>query len=336
MKYLYVLVFVFFTDTLFAQFKKSNIYGTWVASKITYADGSGLADENVLKYTYIKYQFSHPDKFSVSNSYFEQGAENTFEVKKASVLIRSVQGGLLNSFRVELIKDTLILLQEGPDDFNNPNALKFYFIPESTYQKSISLKVGDIYSIKSGDTIYSSSPKIYAHYNGNSFQQYVYAGIKDRISMKDRVGHLAAGFIVSKTGYADSVKILEGIDDEFNKQFIKTFNQAKKDWKPATLNGKAVSTHMMVDLRYSSSATVIPAYFSTQKANAAYNDKDYKLALYYYDMALNSEPSDKENLYKRGMCKLFLGNSGGACEDWNKAKALGSGAVDAVIEKYCR
>ena len=337
MKYQCILIFMFLSNTLFAQFRKDNIYGSWVVSKITYADGSGLADENVLKYAYIRYRFSPTDKFNASTAYYEQGDENVFEIDGAFLQIRTTQGGLMNSFHVEVNKDTLILLQKGLDDFNDPNALKFYFIPESNYQNSILLKFNDIYSVDTKDTVYRSSPKMYARFNGNSFQRFIYAGISDRINMHDRVGHLVAGFIVSKTGYADSVKILEGIDAGFNKQFIKVFNQAKKSWKPAILNGKPVSVYTMVDLRYSTSATAMPAYFSTQKANTAYNDKDYKLALYYYDLALNDEPSEKENLYKRGMCKLFLGVMGGACDDWNKAKALGSNtAIDAVMAKYCK
>jgi hypothetical protein len=42
-------------------------------------------------------------------------------------------------------------------------------------------------------------------------------------------------------------------------------------------------------------------------------------------------------LYRRGMCKLLLGNKAGACEDWNKVKSLGgTPQVDALLEKYCK
>jgi hypothetical protein len=37
------------------------------------------------------------------------------------------------------------------------------------------------------------------------------------------------------------------------------------------------------------------------------------------------------------MCKMLLGNKNGACEDWNKAKTLGSNTtIDAVLEKFCK
>jgi hypothetical protein len=39
------------------------------------------------------------------------------------------------------------------------------------------------------------------------------------------------------------------------------------------------------------------------------------------------------------MCKFQLGNKDGACEDWNKAKAIGMGnniPIDAMIQKYCK
>jgi tetratricopeptide (TPR) repeat protein len=245
----------------------------------------------------------------------------------------------MNTYRIESLKDTLILTQRGPKGFDDPDALTFYFVPEPIYQDGLMLHSDDIFSIRLQDTIYKQCQKIYAKYNGPSFQHYIYEGIKDQISMDGRAGHFAATFIVSEKGIADSVKILEGVDDEFNKRFIKVFNRSRKDWRPATLNGKSVSVQMMVELRYSTSATTIPSFFATQKANEAYQNKDYEVAIYFYDKSLQTTPTDKENLYRRGMCKFQLGNKDAACEDWNKAKAIGMGnniAIDAVLEKYCK
>lgn len=226
-----------------------------------------------------------------------------------------------------------------PDGFDDPDNLTFYFVPEPVYQNGLTLHSDDIFSIHSRDTIYKQCRKIYAKYKGQSFQKYIYEGIRDQISMDGLAGHLVATFIVSKTGIADSVRILEGIDDEFNKRFIKVFNRSRKDWKPATINEKPVSVQMTVELLYSTSAATIPSYFATQKANEAYKNRDYEVAIYYYDKALQAKPIDKENLYRRGTCKFQLGNKEAACEDWNKAKAIGLGnniAIDAMIEKYCK
>jgi tetratricopeptide (TPR) repeat protein len=339
MKYLYILFFSLLTNILSAQSNKNDIYGTWVSSKVTYKDGRPLPDEHTLKYVYIKYQFSRSGTLNTSLAYYEQGTESSFECNDGYLYTKFPQGGIMNTYRVELLKDTLILTQRGANGFDDPDAITFYFVPEPVYQNSLMLHSDDIFSIRSRDTIYKQCRKIYAKYNGQSFQRYMYEGIKGQINMDGRAGHLAATFIVSKTGIADSLRILEGIDDEFNKRFIKVFNRSRKEWKPATLNGRPVSVQMVVELRYSTSAATIPSYFATLKANEAYQNKDYEVAIYYYDKALQTTPADKENLYRRGMCKFQLGNKDAACEDWNKAKSIGLGnniAIDAMIEKYCK
>lgn len=338
MKYFSILLFTLLSNILFAQ-SKNSIYGTWVSCKVTYKDGRSLPDEHILKYTYIKYQFSRSGSLNTSLAYYEQGTESSYEITGGLLYIKFPQGGIMNTYRIESLKDTLILTQRGLNGFNDPDACTFYFVPESIYQNGLVLHADDIFSIRLQDTIYKQSQKIYAKYNGPSFQQYIYESIKDRINMDGRVGHFVATFIVSKTGVADSVRILEGIDDEFNNRFIKVFNRSRKDWKPATLNEKSVSVQMTVELRYLTSATTLPSYFAARKANEAYQNKDYEVAIYFYDKSLQTTPTDKENLYRRGMCKFQLGNKDAACEDWNKAKLIGIGsniAIDAMIEKYCK
>ena len=154
--------------------------------------------------------------------------------------------------------------------------------------------------------------------------------------MSNRVAHFVASFIVSKKGVADSLQFLENVDAEFDKRFVKVFNKARQDSKPAVLNGKFVNVKMMIDLRYSTSETTIPAYFAAQKALAAFNNKNYEVAEYFYNKAIETEPQDKQSIYQRGMCKYLFGNKSGACEDWNKAKALGSNTtIETVMTKFC-
>ncbi|OKS85085.1 energy transducer TonB [Mucilaginibacter polytrichastri] len=337
MKFFYLICFVILSNAVFAQINKSNIYGTWVINKITFRDDAELPDEHVLKNVYLKYTFSQPNKLNTSTLYYNKGDEISFDINDGFLLFKTPEGNLMNTFHIETVnKNELVLLQKGREGFDDPDALKFYFIPEEKYQANFKLRPSDIYSIKLIDTIYNSSPKIYPIYKGISFQSYLSNGIHERISMDNREGHLAASFIVTKAGIADSVKIIEGIDDEFNRRFIKIFNQARKDWKPAILNGNPVSALMMVNLRYTTSDIMMPAYFATRKANDAFNAKEYAIALYYYDISLERTPFDVDNLYRRGMCKMLLGNIPWACEDWKKAKALGgNSSIDAAIEKYC-
>jgi hypothetical protein len=337
MKSLFTLLLILIALKSSAQDNIDKLYNTWVVSKITFVDGSQLQEDNLLKYVYLKYSFRRPDKANLTNTFSDKGDDRFFELSNGYLRIKSEQGGLLNMLKVERLSDTLILVQHGRQGFDDPSGIKYYFVPETVYQNSISLKNKDIHSIISGDTTFEESPKIYASFKDASFQRRMYNGISDRISMDGRSGHFLAVFTVYKSGIPDSLKIIEGIDKEFDERFIKVFNQAKKDWHPAILNGKPVNVQMKIELRYSMSGGVISAYFASQKAVDAYNAKQYDIALYYYDEALKETPNDKEFLYRRGMCKMLLGNKAGACEDWNKAKDLGSTTtIDAVLEKYCK
>ena len=321
----------------YAQINTDKLYGNWVVSTVTYKDGTPLGDDNPLKYSYLKYRFQYPDKLNVSTAFYERGEDRSFEIKKNFIELKSPEGFVINKLLVKELNSRLILLQAGYGGFDDPSSLLFTCVSEEEYQKNILLNSNDIQSIYGRDTTFVECPKIYASYKGSSFQRYIYNGIADRISMDHKVGHLFATFIVSKKGLADSLRIIEGIAPDFDKRFVKVFSQAKNDWTPGILNGKYVNVLMKVDLRYSTSETEIPAYLTGQKALVAYNDKNYSLAEYYYDKALTANPTDKEFLFRRGMCKLFLGNKEGACEDWYKAKSLGSTvAIDAIIEKFCR
>jgi tetratricopeptide (TPR) repeat protein len=93
---------------------------------------------------------------------------------------------------------------------------------------------------------------------------------------------------------------------------------------------------MNEELKYTTTEQSMPSYLNSQKANAAYNIRDYELALYFYDKALEDNPKEIENLYHRGICKQTLGNLKGACADWSTIKSLGNKIADELLLKYCR
>jgi tetratricopeptide (TPR) repeat protein len=336
MKYSALFIIFFGCNSLFAQINPTNIYGSWVKTKLTFKDGSELPDENILKSTYVKYVFTEPDKMNISQSYQDNGTPFLFEILNDEILIRTSVGSIINQIRIEKLgADTMVLQQRGYNSFDDPNALKYYFTRENAYQKSLKLTASDIYKVAGHDTIYKQNQKVYASYKGDSFYQYMVTHIGDENFMTGRGGHLAASFIVSKTGVADSLKILESIAADYDKLYVKAFNKTRKDWKPAMLDGKPVSVQMFTEVSYLTFGSAFSADQYTEKANAAFKSGDYTMALYFYDSALEKIPFDKENLYNRGVCKKMLGNMAGACEDWKKLKKLGGSQADELLAKYC-
>jgi hypothetical protein len=327
-------VLLFLGCSLSAQTK---LTGSYVATKVSYLSGEDLPDENIIKYTYVKYTFTPDGQIGISGSYDEKNTEYLFEVKGNRLFIKSNVGSLTNTLKImEASEDKLVLISGSVTGaLDDPKAIKYTLYNEKLIQKRMPLTSGDIFSIKDNDTTYKSGQKIYAQFQGPSFQRYIYAEVaKKKLEPKDV--ELVSTFIINEKGKPDSVKILQGISTKFDAEYIKAFNSAKNMWTPASHNGKNVKVMMSVNLKYLSSATALPSYFSAKKANDAFNQKDYELALYHYDKALGVKPDEAENLYRRGICKQMLGNLKGACEDWLRIQQMGKSTADELLLKYCK
>jgi len=310
--------------------------GSWIAGKISYLSDEELPDENSLKYTYVKYTFSAPDKLNVSGTYYDLGAEHRFELQGNRLLIKSSAGYVMNTLRIlESTKDKLVLVSASANgDLESPTALKYTYYPELLIQKNKPLDPDDIFRINGKDTIYRSGQKIYAQFHGPIYEEYIsYELYKKNINARN--AELLATFIVNASGKADSLRIIQGINPKYDKAYTQIFNAAKNKWKPAMHNGKPVSVLMNQRMKYFTSEEMVPNFFHTRTANTAYNNKDYERALYYYDLALETRPEDNESLYRRGICKQMLGNIDGACGDWKKVQSLGSKVADALLAKHC-
>lgn len=336
MKHKLLLLLALLHQTLFAQVKTNLIYDSWVATHVSYKDGAELPDDNLLKYNFTKYTFTTPDKINISFAYAEKGTPYLFEITGNLLMLKTEAGGAINTLSIEeLTPEKLVLLQRGVSGFDDPTAIKYEFKREADYQRALPLTANDVYRISGSDTIYRESPKIYAAFKGDSFQSFLTESMGSG-SGDNKSGRILTSFVVSDKGVADSLTILESLGAPYDKAYTRAFYKAKNKWNPAQLNGKKVKVRMMQEIRYFTSDMMLPAYTYTRDANAAFEEQKYELALYYFDKALNKVPTDKENLYKRGICKQMLGNQPGACEDWQMVKKLGGSTVDTLLAKYCK
>jgi tetratricopeptide (TPR) repeat protein len=333
-----ILLICLFTSA-FAQNNKA-LYGAWVKVNMCYNDGREYPDDNMLKFAFLKYNFASNNEVNFTTTYDIAGNSNLYDIDNDYLVIKSPQGGLINSFRFKIKHDTLTLVQQGLAGDAEADLIRYTLVREKDYQNVLPLQPADFDGLSGGDTVYRESPKLYAVYDGATFQGDIYAGINDKISMDNREGHLLASFIVNKKGVADSVKIIDGVDDEFNKRFFKVFAHDRNDWKPAMLHGKPVAVRMWVELRYSTSAIVMPGFSAERNATRAYKNNDYQTALFYFDKLLTIKPWDQDALLKRGMCKMHLGNPQMARQDWESAMLLRSNVttneIGLLIAKYCK
>ncbi|GAA4202984.1 hypothetical protein GCM10022289_18550 [Pedobacter jeongneungensis] len=337
MRFLIVLLLCLTSVLCKAQIKSGDLSGSWVAGKVNYLSGDDLPDENVLKYTYVKYTFTMPDKMYFSSVYHTLGSELLFELRGNKLLVKSSVGFVMNTLKImELSKTKLVLVMaDANGSLESPTAIRYTFYPEPLVQRSLALSPDDIYKIKGTDTVFNSSQKIYALFKGPDFSNYISYELS-KMGIYVKTGALQATFIVNASGKADSLKIIQGINANYDKAYTKIFYAAQYKWEAATHNGKPVNVLMHQEKKYFKTDEVIPSFFNAQKANAAYEEKNYEVALYYYDLSLKDRPDDKENFYRRGVCRQQLGNLEGACSDWKKVQSLNSSLADALLAKYCR
>jgi tetratricopeptide (TPR) repeat protein len=337
MRQILILLLILSCSSLFAQTGKSQLMGSWIKSKVEYKDGEELPDGEALKYSYLRYHFEAPNKAYVALAYNDRGTAMTFHTNSNVLELKNSFGFVSNSFLVEKQSaDELVLLQMAQGGFESPDCLRYYFVSEESFQKSIALKPSDILSINGTDTLYDSSPRVYARYKGDSsFHDYLTANIPAYKGVVASDNFFLATFIIRKSGEVDSLQVLEGISPTFDKQFVKAFNKAKGKWQPATIGGRSVDVRMQEQFRFVSSDNFLPSYDYSNKGKEAMRAKEYLKAIHYFDRGLEKLPTNSDMLYQRAVCKLQLGNRIAACEDLQKVKALGKKTADVLIEKTC-
>lgn len=334
----FLLSYAIFTMSTVVSYAQIKLNGSYIATKICYLNDEELPEDNALKYAYVKYTFSNSDQISWSGVYFDRGTPFPFVIDGKRLIVKSEAGYMINIMKImESTAEKLVLVCSSENgSLEDPLAIKYTLYNEQFVQKNLPLSPDDVFSIKEKDTIYKSGQKIYAKFHGTSFRSYIYEKLlKRNIYAKSR--QLLSTFIIEANGHPDSLKIIQGISPKFDAEYIKAFNSAKFKLEPAYHNNNAVRVWMNQDLKYSSLTPeqTLPSYSNSQKANTAYNNKNYELALYYYDKALDITPDEVDNLYRRGICKQRLGNLMGACADWTKTQLLGNKMANALLFKYC-
>jgi tetratricopeptide (TPR) repeat protein len=313
-----------------------NITGSWIKTRVTFKDGKELTDDMPQKYYYLRFQFGEPDKFFISLSYSSPGNFFLYYIADNVIQTRSVQGYDVNKYRIEKItKDSLILLMDNKG-FDSPQCLRYYFIPEANYQRSIPLTAKDILLVKGVDTIYRSSPKMYATYKGDmSFRQIESLStmvLKDRSRQND---NFIATFIVNKNGGADSLKIVQGVNPEYDLKYTKMFDKIKGNWLPATYNGKAVSVQMTDMVKNIPSEKFQIFNRHTKLAETALYKGDYDGAAFNFSKALDAYQSG-EVYYQLAICQLLQGKYDDACMSMLQSEELGFSAATGLKKKFCK
>ena len=150
-------------------------------------------------------------------------------------------------------------------------------------------------------------------------------------------------FVVTPKGEVTGFNVVNSLSQEIDKEVIRVLKTTNGLWKPGLNNGEPVEMgkELSVNFKLSSGDDgtnfVDMAKIFFKKGNRQFLVKaNFKGALNNYNQAMRYLPNDKCLLASRGLCKYGLGDKTGACQDWNRIKALGGGLEnDYYLNKLC-
>jgi len=338
MKRITITIFLLlFSIGLKAQLNTQLLYNTWIKVKVTYNNNKPLVYANTFKYSYAKYIFRSDGKAAIKPHYSSDLLNDTFLINDSAIIVDAASGFQLNKFKIaKLSADSLILIGDNGSGLDSANAWKIYLIPQTVFQQTHKFQPDEYNITAKGDTIYNESPFVHPDFmGGEDFSIYIQNQISNTVFMNQQQGHFLATLIVNKAGGVDSLKIVNGINTDFDKAFMKSFAKCQAFWKPAILLGKAVNTKVTVKYNYWGADVMEPGMRLNENADDALNEGKFEIALHYYEESLTYLPDDISNIYKAALCKLALGRTDGVCEALAKVNHSGTMIVDELIGLVC-
>lgn len=149
-------------------------------------------------------------------------------------------------------------------------------------------------------------------------------------------------FVVTPIGEITDLAVINSVSKEIDNEVFRVLKTTSGKWRPSLENGKPVAREKEVSITFTTDGENPSDRFlkMAKREFVAGNKKfyikeNYKSALYFYDRAVCYMPNDKSALLTRGMCKYQLGDKKGACNDWNRVKALGGMESDSFLNSFC-
>ena len=329
-KVLSIFILLLFCFLAHGQNIKSEIIGSWIKAKAFYNSGEELPLNHALNQSYFRFEFKTNGKVFKSVQPLDNGY-----IFDYSIFDHSLKIGFINYSIARLSNDTLVLVEEGNNGFND-TAIKFVLIPERDYQNNIPLTSEMVISTGE-DSLFIECEKIRAYFNKDeSFHEFLSNNMPEYSNVVSSDNFFMATFIISSSGSIDSINILRGINKFFDNQFVKAVSKSIKYWKPARLNDKSVDVLHTETFQFISNPKFEKQYYNYRDGVISMQRGDFLKAIDFFNETLNSDSEDKEALYQRGICYLKLNQYNKACSDWKRISELKSDKANNLIKEFCK
>jgi hypothetical protein len=125
--YLISLLLLISVNT-FAQISTKLLKGSWVKARIEFKNGDEITNDIPTKYGYVRYNFLNSDEITVQADYTFRGIKLNYSIDGDLLNFKNSTGFVVNTFFVEkATSQVLVLLQIGPNGFNDPHCLRYIF-----------------------------------------------------------------------------------------------------------------------------------------------------------------------------------------------------------------
>jgi len=322
--------------------EKATLLGDWIKVGMTYLDGTEVEESHPLKYSFLKYSFTPRNKAAIINDFTHAGSFHAYEERNGTIEISTNYNVKVTLEIIHHTSDSLIVVQAGTLGLKDPSSLLITLIRYEHLQNISEWNGHDFVRISKTDTVYKASRKIHPTFSNpyglrHAFQTAMPSYAKYMMGFSQDYGGLfLATFVVRKSGSIDNIKILQGMDDKFNKEFIKTCGKMAKNWKPAYYNGEPVDAQVTLEIDFNFMDRFLTDQKYMKYAVKRVEEGDVDGAITYFDRMIAKNPRNEIALINRGYCYLLLNDQESACEDFRILRNLGFDSGKSLLAKHCK
>lgn len=292
MKSIAKFTFILFLVSYTAPLRSNNILGQWICHKITYQNGKGLEINHPLFSEFISYEFERQKVF-ISNNYEEKGKPAPYRFIRSELNVGS------RKFKVAF-SDKYLILEEIEDE------LKYYFLRRTDFIEAN--RFFDItYRVIEQDTIFERSFYLNPKFKHTlSFSDYLRKSISNFSPVSAERHLFNASFILNRKNQIVDVKIEQGINKKFDREFLKYVMESQKFWNNTTGKNLLIVQKFNFFEQGKFFVTKENKKFLQfmKKGNDHYKSLDFDAAISAYEMA-DSIPINKSE-FTRIMKRQFL------------------------------
>jgi len=327
MRYRLFIVLFLASNIIFGQ---ENLIGSWIKINAKYSSGKPLELDHSLNQSYLRFDFQNNGKAFKTTVPLDKGYLFDYSSFENRITIGFI------TYKVDFISTDSLIITEENTNGTDSLSIRYYFIPEKTYQNRIPL-TNDMLNIVSGDTIFIENEKIRAHFiKDQTFSDFLRINIPEYANVQTTNNFFISTFLINSKGTIDSIKILKGINSKFHKQFIRAVEKSSVYWRPAYYCGKNRTVLHTETFKFISNAIFEQVYYNYKSGILEMQKGDFLSAVNFFNKCLEANSNELDVLYNRGFCFYKLNELEKACNDWNKIKELRSSKADKLIDQFCK